>query len=518
VSNLALRIHVHALAAVLFVSPLAAQTPSAGRTPQPRGGRPQPVLSASGEPRDEFYFMTLANKAQVVMLDEEKLIPHAEAQKIAGGIGTVVAEQRKPGAPRSGDYLQFEKLLVEQAGPEGSKLHMGRSRNDLGASVNRLMLRDKVLVVMEGLSDARQSLLAMAAKNVNTIYPAYTHHVQAQPVSFAHYLLALESALDRDAERLREAYQRLNRSPLGSGALGTSGFPLNRMRLMELVGFGSLLENSYDAICVSEGDSKIELASVYALSSIAIGRFAQDVAAQYGDPRPGLYFSDADTGRSSIMPQKRNPGSLEAVRRAATTVLAESQRTLLMAHNTSFGEVTDVRYPLKDLVLEVHDEAAAMYRALKVVFDTLIVDPERTLQKVNDDFSTMTEVADLLLRDAQVPFRIGYNFASAITTFGRKNGKTPNQITYAEYQKIYEDVNMTKLPVTEAQLQHAIDPRLMVANRRGRGGPQPAEVERMIGEHQKRVAADRGWVSSERQGMTNAEASLDAVFTRLAAR
>src|SRR5690349_4127829 len=111
-----------ALAGVLSLAPLAAQTrPAAGAQsgtqtapapPPQRGGKPQPVLSASGEPRDEFYFMTLANKAQIVMLDEEKLIPHAEAVKIAAGIGTVVAEQRKPGAPRSGDYLQFEKLLV----------------------------------------------------------------------------------------------------------------------------------------------------------------------------------------------------------------------------------------------------------------------------------------------------------------------------------------------------------------------------------------------------------------------
>src|SRR5690349_9459013 len=155
-----------ALAGVFSLAPLAAQTPqtppaagaqsgaqAAPAAPPQRGGKPRPVLSASGEPRDEFYFMTLANKAQIVMLDEEKLIPHAEAAKIAAGIGTVVTGQRKPGAPRSGDYLQFEKLLVEQAGPEGSKLHMGRSRNDLGASVNRLMLRDKVLVVMEALSD-----------------------------------------------------------------------------------------------------------------------------------------------------------------------------------------------------------------------------------------------------------------------------------------------------------------------------------------------------------------------------
>jgi argininosuccinate lyase len=473
------------------------------------------VSAQAPEPRDEYYFMSLANKAQIVMLAEEQLIPRAEAQRIAAGIRDIGAEQAKTGAARPSDYLRFETQLVERAGPEGSKLHMGRSRNDLGASVNRLMIRDRVLAAMDMLSAARQSLHVLAGKNVNTIYPAFTHSVQAQPTSLAHYLLALSSALERDSERLREAYQRLNQSPLGSGALGTSGFPLDRMRLMELVGFNSLLENSYDAICVSEADSKIEMASVFSISSLAIGRFAQDLANQYGDPSPGLYFSDEMTGRSSIMPQKRNPGALESLRLAATSVLAESQKSLLMAHNTNFGEVSDVRYALKDQVLTVSDEATRMYRGLKTVLDGLIVNPERTLERVNADFSTMTELADTLLREASVPFRIGYNYASAVTTFGRRNGKTPAQISYADYQKLYSDVTGQVLPLDEAQMQQVIDPRRVVANRRGRGGPQPAEVERMLSEHRGRVTADLEWVKSQRAGMVKSETSLDAAFTKL---
>ena len=473
------------------------------------------VRAQTPEPRDEHYFMSLANKAQIVMLAEEQLIPRNEAQKIAVGIRDIGVEQAEAGAARPSDYLRVEAQLVERAGPEGSKLHMGRSRNDLGASVNRLMIRDRVLVAMDTLSAARQSLHTLAGKNVNTIYPAFTHSVQAQPTSLAHYLLALSSALERDSERIREAYARLNQSPLGAGALGTSGFALDRMRLMELVGFNSLLENSYDAICVSEADSKIEMASVFSISSLAIGRFAQDLANQYGDPVPGLYFSDEMTGRSSIMPQKRNPGALESLRLAATSVLAESQKSLLMAHNTNFGEVSDVRYALKDQVLIVTDEATRMYRGLKTVLDGIIVNPERTLDKVNADFSTMTEVADTLLREAAVPFRIGYNYASAVTTFGRKNGKTPAQITYPEYRKLYSDVTGQTLPLSEAQLQQVIDPRRLVANRRGRGGPQPAEVERMLTEHRGRVATDVEWVKNQRAGMAKAETNLNAAFTKL---
>jgi argininosuccinate lyase len=469
-----------------------------------------------GEPRDEFYFMTIANKAQIVMLDEERLIPRPEARRIAAGIRAIAAEQAQPGAARPGDYLRFEADMIKRTGPEASKLHMGRSRNDLGAAVNRMMIRDRMLEALDALADARESLLNLAARHVNTIYPAYTQHVQAQPISLAHYLLALSSALERDAQRAGESYRRLNHSTLGAGALGTSGFPLNRLRLMELAGFDALLENSYDAICVSEADSKIEVASVFAISSLAIGRFAQDLANQYGDPVPGLYFSDEMTGRSSIMPQKRNPGAIESLRRFATSVLAESQKSLLMAHNTNFGEVSDVRYALKDQVLTVSDETARMYRALKTVLDGLQVNPARTLEKVNSDFSTMTELADALLREAGVPFRQGYNFASAVTTYGRQNGKTPSQITYPEYQRIYQEVNGAVFPLEAAAMQQVVDPRMVVANRKGRGGPQPAEVERMLAGHRNRLAADRDWAGAERKKMADAETRLNAVFNQLA--
>ncbi|MPZ17351.1 MAG: argininosuccinate lyase [Luteitalea sp.] len=474
------------------------------------------LFAQSDEPRDAFHFMTLANKAQIVMLAEQQLIPRAEAQRIAMGIGEIARAEARPGAARPSDYLRFEKQLIEKAGPEASKLHMGRSRNDLGAAMNRLLMRDKALEVLDSLFDARQALLSLAGKHENTIIAAYTHAVQAQPISLAHYLLALSSALERDSQRAREVYHRLNHSPLGAGALGTSGFALDRERLMELVGFEAMLENSYDAISISPADSKAELAAVYAISSLALGRFAQDLVVAYADPTPGLYLSDEMTGRSSIMPQKRNPGPIESLRRTASSVLARSQKIFLMAHNTTMGEVSDVRYYLKDEILEASDEATEMYRILQRILDGLVVNPERTLETVNADYSTMTELADALLRGAGVPFRIGYNFASAITTYGRSNGKTPSQISYAEYSQVYQELNQgARFPLSEAQLREAIDPRTMVANRRGRGGPQSAEVQRMLSEHQSRLASDRGWVAGERQKMARHEANLDAVFLRL---
>ena len=183
--------NINHIARVFCILSFCTSTATA-QTPQPASPR---------DARDEFYFMTIANKAQIVMLEEERLIPRPEAQRIAAGIRTIAAEQAQPGAGRSGDYLRFETEMVKRVGPEASKLHMGRSRNDLGAAVNRMMIRDRMLEALDALADARESLLNLSAKNVNTIYPAYTQHVQAQPISLAHYLLALSSALERDAQR-----------------------------------------------------------------------------------------------------------------------------------------------------------------------------------------------------------------------------------------------------------------------------------------------------------------------------
>src|SRR5262245_42689074 len=148
------------------------------------------------------------NKAQIVMLAEKGLLSPAMAQKIAAGIFKIANEPQKAGEQRSGDYLAFENRLVELIGPEGSNLHMGRSRIDIGASTERLVMRSDALELFQEMISAREKLLALAAKHVRTIIPGYTHAVQAQPTSLGHYLVALDSSLERDRERLQQAYAR----------------------------------------------------------------------------------------------------------------------------------------------------------------------------------------------------------------------------------------------------------------------------------------------------------------------
>ena len=202
-------------------------------------------------PRDQFYWLTEINKASAVMLVERGIVPKSLGKQIADAIDRVDADADKPGAERSRDYLKVEKNLITAGGPDISRLHSGRSRQDIGATTERLMMRDDFLVAYEQLIEFRAALLAFGAQAPNAIMPAYTWGVQAQPITLGHYISAYAGAFERAAERMRETYERLNRSPLGAAALGTSSFPIDRPRLAELLGFNGPIQNSLDANQIS---------------------------------------------------------------------------------------------------------------------------------------------------------------------------------------------------------------------------------------------------------------------------
>ncbi len=462
---------------------------------------------------DFFCHLGQANKASLVMLIEEGLVPGALGAEIAAAIERVIAEQDRPGAARSSNYLDFEARLVEISGPEASRLHTGRSRQDLHGTVRRMLARDRILEVYAAQLAARAALLDLAAAQIETVIPAYTHGVPAQPTSLAHYLLAFAAALERDGERLEQAYRRLNQCPLGAAALATSGFPLNRHRLAELLGFDGPLENSYDANLISSADFKLDSGSALALSAIPIGQFAQDLHAQYRDPAPWLLLDEAVTDSSSIMPQKRNPRPLDRLRSHASAVIAGAHAIVLAAHNTNTG-MHD--YRRLEPWLELTDAALAMYRTHADVVARLRVGPERALEELGQGYSTMTEVADTLQREAGVPFRTAHHYASELTRHGRAAGKRPAELTDAELSGVYRDTTGTELPVAAAVLRAAMDPIQMVRSRRGHGGPQPDEVRRMLDDKRESLRLARERLQRLQSQLEQAAERLERAFAAVA--
>ncbi len=418
------------------------------------------------------------NKASIVMLAETGIVPKDVAARIAKGIQQLIEQEAWDEKNRrtSADYLDYEPRLIAIAGPEASRLHTGRSRQDLASTIARMNRRDGILQTSEALIAAREKLLKRAEEHVETIIPAYTHGVQAQPTTFAHYLLAFESALARATERLQQAYARVNQCPLGAAALATSSFPLDRKRLAELLGFDGVVENAYDANHLAPIDSALDVASAYAIAAVEMGMFAQDLHAQYAEPVPWFMLGAGElTGTSSIMPQKRNPAALEQLRAQASILLSEMQTMTWVSHNNRTGMFD---YRMYDPVPCAR--ALTVFRLFGSVVDALVVNKARALEEVQADYSTTTEIADALLQKAEVPFRIGHHFASKLTDYGRGKGLKLHEIPFAEVRRIYSENANAALPLQEHEYREIISAEYMVFGRKGLGGPQDKEVRRCI--------------------------------------
>lgn len=453
------------------------------------------------------------NKASIVMLAETGIVPKDVAARIAKGIAQLIEQEAKDDKNRrtSADYLDYEPRLIAIAGPEASRLHTGRSRQDLASTIARMNLRDGILKTTEALIAAREKLLKRAEEHIDTIIPAYTHGVQAQPTTFAHYLLAFESALARATERLQQAYTRVNKCPLGAAALATSSFPLDRHRLAELLGFDGLVENAYDANHLAPIDSALDVASAYAIAAVEMGMFAQDLHAQYAEPVPWFMLGAGElTGTSSIMPQKRNPAALEQLRAQSSILLSEMQTMTWVSHNNRTGMFD---YRMYDPV--PYARALTVFKLFGSVVDALVVNKARALEEVHADYSTTTEIADALLQKAEVPFRIGHHFASKLTDFGRGKGLKIHEIPYSEAQRIYEEQAKDKLPLTEAEFREVISAEYMVFGRKGLGGPQVEETKRMLATTQKLTAASAAWCNGQAENRSGSASRTDAAFGAL---
>jgi argininosuccinate lyase len=473
-------------------------------------------------PRDRFYWLSQINRASAVMVVERGIVPKPLGAKIFDAINRVDAAGDAPGAARSGDYLKVEQDLMAVGGPDISRLHSGRSRQDIGSTTQRLITRDDFLTAFEKLIAMREALLALAAQAPDAIIPAYTWGVQAQPITLGHYLTGYAAALDRQATRMREAYTRLNQSPLGAAALGTSSFPVDRLRLADLLGFDGAVENSLDANQISPIDGGAELAGLATSGALTLGALIADVTAQYAQTEPWILLAEGEeTGTSSIMPQKRNPSGLVRLRAEASNLIGEATTFALIAHNVEPGmsDYKDFGNPKEYPNIMLRD-MAALFAHAEAVIRSMRFRPERALDEVNSDYSTTTELADTLQREADVPFRIGHHFASELVNYGRGHRLRASEIPYPEAQRIYAEVAATakvdgKLPLTEAQLRRSLTAENMVTASKGLGGPQPLEVARMLAGAKDRLVADRAWLDAVRAKLAAAARRLDEAFMAL---
>jgi argininosuccinate lyase len=318
--------------------------------------------------------------------------------------------------------------------------------------------------------------------------------------------------MSRGSDRYKEAWARLNLSPLGGAAGGTSSFPLDRPRLAELMGFDGLVVNSFDSGQISNQDLGVEMSGLAASGALTLSMFAADLTQQYADPYPWFQFADGKTTGSSIMPQKRNPRLLENFHEATSTVIGKTVTYYLQANNVVSG-MNDYK---SETPLEAMRATGGLYRDFSEMMKALVFFPARALEEVNGDYSVTTELADILQRDAEVPFRVGHHFASDLVTYGRSKKLKPTEIPYIEAQRLftsaskYFGIEGAKLPLTEAQFRRALTAENMVASAKPIGGPQAPEVARMLASERARLNADREWLAATRAKLDDAAKKRNA--------
>ncbi|MDR7073211.1 argininosuccinate lyase [Fictibacillus barbaricus] len=465
----------------------------------------------------DFLFKQMFNihRAHVVMLTEQSILNKKEAGQILEAVEKVaqIDYRTLQYDPQFEDlFFMMEHKISTEIGPElAGNIHIARSRNDMGVAMYRLVLRDHILTLIQSSLQLADALLKQIQEHAETIITAYTHTQPAQPITLGHYLTAIFDVLMRDVKRLWNAYDIVNRSPLGAAALSTTGFPINRKRVCELLGFHELVENSYDSI--AGADYLLESATSVLTMMINFGRWIQDFLQLATREFDLIRVADPYVQISSIMPQKRNPVSIEHSRSLASSSAGEALSAIQMIHNTPFGDIVDTEDDLQPHLYRSFEKANRVVNLMHAVIRTMEVDKETALTRANTGCITITELADVLTREKQVPFRLAHQIASTIAKECTLNSIEVNQLPLKRVnERIRKHVNVT---LTQQEWDVAVCPIEFVKRRNVQGGPNPDEVRRMAKERGKEWINSKEQLEKETERLNGAENQLNEIIHRL---
>jgi len=373
--------------------------------------------------------------AHAKMLARQRIISSIEARKIVRGLQAIEREiDNGKFAFSNADediHMNIERRLTERIGSAGGKLHTARSRNDQVALDMRLFLRDEVKLILDALATLRQELVKTAQKHLDVIMPGYTHLQRAQPVLFAHHLLAYVEMFLRDSERFADGLERINVLPLGSGALAGTTFPIDRLYVAKLLGFRRISKNSIDA--VSDRDFLLEFLAAASILFVHLSRLADELVLWSSQEFGFIELPEGYCTGSSMMPQKKNPDVPELIRGKTGRVfghlhaLLTIMKGLPLAYNRDLQED---KLPLFDTV----DTVKASVKMMSEIVAGMKVGRERMQRAVEDGFMNATDVADYLA-ERGVPFRDAHEITGRIVQFCLANNKRIDDLTVDEFKR-----------------------------------------------------------------------------------
>jgi argininosuccinate lyase len=443
-----------------------------GRFTQPTDKFVEEFTASIGFEQRLYPYDIRGSKAHAQMLARQEIITAAEAEQICAGLDSILKDIEQGNIEFSvaleDIHMNIEARLIERIGPVGGKLHTGRSRNDQVAVDIRLYLRDELDAIIEYLESLMDSLLTQAQGNLDTIMPGYTHLQTAQPVLFAHHMLAYHEMFKRDASRMRDCRTRMNVLPLGAGALAGTTFPIDREWVAQELGFDGVTRNSLDS--VSDRDFAIEFCSSAATLMMHLSRLSEELIIWSSADFDFIELSDAFCTGSSIMPQKKNPDVPELVRGKSGRVygnlvsLLTLMKSLPLAYNKDMQEDKEPLFDSIDTVKGSLKIFVSMIAEMKVKADNMRIAAAR-------GFSTATDIADYCVRKG-LPFRQAHEVVGKTVRYCIEQGKDIPELSVEEFRRFSD--------LIEEDIYDFVTLEASVNARTATGGTARCAVEREI--------------------------------------
>jgi len=437
-------------------------------------------INASLDIDKRLYAQDIAgSRAHCAMLVKQRIISRKDGNAIARGLAMIEREIETGKFPfrieHEDIHLNIEARLAELIGPAAGRLHTARSRNDQVATDFRLWIRDAIDGLDREIEVVQAALIAQAERHAATIMPGFTHLQVGQPVTFGHHLLAYVEMLGRDRGRLADCRRRLNESPLGSGALAGTSFPIDRAMTAKALGFDRPAANSLDA--VSDRDFALEFLAAIAIAATHLSRFAEEVILWVTEPFRFIRLSDAFTTGSSMMPQKRNPDAAELIRAKAGRLIGTLAGLLAVMKGLPLAYAKDMQED-KAPVFDAVDTLSLCLAAAAGMVSDMTVDKTAMRDVAASGFSTATDLADWLVRELRLPFREAHHVTGALVARAEALGVSLFALPLEEMRRV--DRRITR------EVFGVLTPERSAASRKSFGGTAPANVARAAARAKRR--------------------------------
>ncbi len=460
--------------------------------------------------------MGAINRAHLVMLAETGILPRADAARIAAALRDIEAEVDIAALTYTGEHEDYfflvEAELRQRLGDLGGALHTARSRNDMDHTLFKLALRDRTARLLDQVLTLADRLLDKAGREVATLIVAYTHGQPAQPSTFGHYLGAVIECLLRDADRLDAAAEGLEHSPMGAAAITTSGFPIDRARVADLLGFDGPLRNSYG--CIASVDYVTGLYSAIKLVFLHLGRVIQDLQFWSAFEVGQLYVPNSLVQISSIMPQKRNPVPIEHMRHLSSVTVGRCDTMVNTMHNTPFTDMNDSEGEVQQAGYAAFDSGGRVLDLLAAMLPACAINGDRVRANMDAACVTITELADTLVRDEALTFRQAHEIA-AKTARAVIAARQPLGQGYDAFSVAFSAETGRHTALSPEAFAAAVAPETFVALRDRFGGPAPAALGSALADYTQSAQTARARLDQRRARHAAAASALDTAFTRL---